>query len=266
MEKDAYSKLNELSLPLPATFQIEDLIKEASPNNLYYLRYESDINLPRFVSSQYLSERAPLYRQLAEEKKITQIEEGVVSVIGGCVVTNNSGRYVEIVVGHLSGLLLNGWCYLRAYFEGGKWTRQLLPQKLMTEQLPEGDCVSPAIDLKEGEIERLLSSIENLLQHIQSNWLLEFIVDCDTRVYFVDIKAYSWRMNYASLFDATRSGTMVYKGEYSLRGTEMKYHGEFTLDNLNKVGGSTIICLEDHALLSHFVTYGLRRGIGGITI
>ncbi len=265
MEKDAYQKLQELSLPFPATYQIEELIQEASPEKLYYLRYQPKMNLPKFVSSKYLSEQADFFRRLNVEQKIAQIEAGIVSVIGGCVVTRGSSRYVELVSGHLSGLLLNGWCYVRAYLSEGRWARKLVPQKLMVEQMIEGNRVSTAADMKGELIDSLLDSIENLLKRIESNYLFEFIVDSSNQVYFVDIKKYDWIIKYAPLIKKREEESIIYENDTLLSGAEKKYQGEFSLDKLDQVDASTIISLKNNALLSHFVTYSLRRGIAGIT-
>jgi hypothetical protein len=265
MEKDAYHKLQELSLPFPATYQIEELIKEASPEKLYYLRYQPKMNLPKFVNSKYLSEQADFFRQLEAEQKIAQIEDGIVSVIGGCVVTTDSTRYVELVSGHLSGLLLHGWCYVRAYLSGAKWNRKLVPQKLMVEQLIEGNRISLAADIKEELIDTLLTSVKNLLRNIESNYLFEFIVDRNSQVYFVDIKRYEWMIDYAPLLETRPEEHMIYKNDKFPPSVEKKYQGEFSLEKLEKIDASTVICLKDNALLSHFITYSLRRGIAGIT-
>jgi hypothetical protein len=265
MEKDAYRKLKELSLPFPATYRIEELIKEGSPSKLYYIRYQPKMNLPKFVSSKYLSEQADFFRQLDAEQKIEQIEDGIVSIIGGCVVTRDSARYVELVSGHLSGLLLQGWCYVRAYLDGTKCDRKLVPQEMMIEQLIEGNRVSPVADMKEELIDALLTSVENLLKSIKSNYLFEFIVDRDNQVYFVDIKPYDWMIDYAPLVRIEQEGRMIYKNDKFLPSIEKKYEGEFSLDKLDEIDASTIICLRNNALLSHFVTYSLRRGIAGIT-
>jgi hypothetical protein len=135
----------------------------------------------------------------------------------------------------------------------------------MIEQLIEGNRVSPAADLKEKQIDTLLTSVENLLKNINSNYLLEFIVDRDSQVYFVDIKPYDWMIDYAPLLETRSEEHIIYKNDKFLPSVEKKYQGEFSLERLDEIDASTVICLRNNALLSHFITYSLRKGIAGIT-
>jgi hypothetical protein len=264
MEEDAYHKLEKLSLPCPKIYLLDELVEEASENKYYYLRYRTKVDLPKFVSSRYLSEHLDLFRKLCIEGKLIQIEEGIVSVIGGCVVTMPSPRYLELVSGHLSGLLKNGWCFLRAYLYDTDWSKTLLQQKLMIEQRIEGTRVSPSAHIEQQVIDSLLSSVRQLLQKIELNYLFEFIVDDNNHIYFVDLKQYSWSIDYASLLEKRKEGYPIYSRN-RVPVNERTYDGEFSLEKLDQIDASTIIRLKNNALLSHFITYSLRNGIAGIT-
>lgn len=264
MEKDAFRRLKELSLPFPKTFQLEDLLKEASPDSLYFIRYRNETDLPKYVSSEYLSEHSSLFSRLMMEGKISQIANTIITQIGGCIVTRGAERYIELVAGHVSGLLLHGWCYARVYLCDNNAVTVLIPQMQMIEQLPYINRVAPASVIGSDLLSYLVSSCNTLLQGIDSKCLLEFIVSDEHQIYFVDIKDYKWQVNFAALVSEGKENRLIYGGRDRLDVLANVYDGDFGLNNLKVVNQSTTIRLADHALLSHFITYSLKKKITAI--
>lgn len=264
MEKDAFRRLKELSLPFPKTYQIEQLIEKSSPDKLYFLRYQDKTDFPKYVNSDYLREHSILFRRLVSEGKISQIADAIVTLLGGCVVTRGADRYVELVSGHVSGLLSYGWCYTRAYLSNNDKAIVLIPQMQMIEQVPNVNRISPVKLISPDLVSYLIDSCEVLLQKIHSRYLLEFIVSTEHRVYFVDIKDYEWQIDFAALVEKTKEERLLYQHSDNLDVLANIYDGSFSLNNLGAINQSTTIRLADHALLSHFITYSLKNGIAGI--
>jgi hypothetical protein len=264
MEKDAFKRLKELSLPFPKTFQLEQLIEEASSDNLYFLRYQQETDLPKYVSSEYLREHSIFFRRLVAEDQISQIAETVITTIGGCIVTRGTERYVELVSGHVSGLLSYGWCYARAYFGNSDTAIVLTPQMEMVEQVPGVNRIVPVKVIDSDMLNYLVRYCETLLRKIDSDYLLEFIVSDKHQVYFVDIKDYKWQIEFAALVTESKEERLLYRHNGKLDVLANVYDGSFSLNNLEAVNQSTTIRLADQALLSHFITYSLNKGIAGI--
>jgi hypothetical protein len=264
MDLEAYAKLDVLSLPRPKMYRLEELIRESSPDRFYYLRTQQGANLPQLVSSADLHLKADDFRRLTISREIIQIEEWIPSIVGGCVVTRGSLRYIELAAGHLSGLLLHGWCQIRRCIAENVRHTQFTEQKLMVEQTVKGKRIVPAARIGEDLAGKLITEIERLLAEITSGLLFEFIVDATAAIYFVDIKDYPWPVDFCPAVSDQSAEGILYKDESLYRGDDQIYDGAFELENLRHVNRHTIIRLGSYAVLSHFITYSLRKGVPSI--
>lgn len=266
MQLNSYQRLDTLSLPHPNVYKLNELIEENSSQKWYYLRYLKKTTLPLYATSAELSRRANDFSELTTEQNLVQIEQCILSQIGGCVVTQGSLRYIELVVGHLSGLLLNGWCQVRVYLDGKTRHTRLANQDLMIDQKIQGNRVLQATRLKAELVDMLISSVEKLIVEINSNLFFEFIIDSKNQIYFVDTKEYPWKVDFYTVVSTNDAGSFIYKNEpQDVRPCRI-YEGPFELENLNQIDTHTIIRLGNHAALSHFVTRSLRKGIVGIQV
>ena len=266
MELNSYQKLETLSLPHPKVYKLEELIEENSPQRWYYLRYHQKTTLPLYATSAELNQRANDFRKFVTEQNLIQIEQCILSQIGGCAVTQGSRRYIELVAGHLSGLLLNGWCQIRVYLDGKTQHTRLENQDLMIDQEIQGNRALRATRLKAELVDKLINSAEKLVAAINSNLLFEFIVDSKNQICFVDTKDYPWLVDFYAVVSTNYAGGFVYKNESLGVKSCQIYEGSFELENLHQIDTSTIIHLGSHAALSHFVTRSLRKGIAGIQV
>jgi hypothetical protein len=264
MEPNIYHKLEALSLPHPRVYQLEELIKEDSTEKLYYLRRHPQVDLPSFVTSAYLSQKANDFRKLLADGKIVQIEEFMMSILGGCVVTEGSYRYVELLAGHLSGLLLHGWCQVRAYVDQKMECTRFLEQNLMVEQTIQGYRTTRAVPIRRELVAHLVISVDSLSGHIKSPFLFEFMVDASNQIYFVDMKDYPWELDFYSLVLSHDEQDFIYKQRPLNNSYEQIYEDSFDLRNLCRVNSNSVIRLGNQGGLSHFVTYSLKKGILGI--
>lgn len=266
MELNAYQKLQILSLPHPKVYELEELIEENLPEKWYYLRYHPGTTLPPYATSADLNQGVNDFRKLIMDQKLFQIEECIISQIGGCAVIHGSLRYIELVAGHLSGLLMHGWCQVRVCLNRKTRHTKFAEQKLMVDQAIQGNRIIQATPLKEGLVDKLIRSVERLVAKINSNLLLEFIVDAKHRIYFVDVIAYPWPVDFYSVVSGDDTRRFVYKNESLSVKPYRIYGGSFELENLHQIDTHTVIHLGNHAALSHFITRNLRKGIAGIIL
>lgn len=266
MERNAYHKLAALALPHPEIYSLDDLIKENSAEKFYYLRKKPETDVPQVVSSATLNQDSDLFRNLITTHKIAQIEEHIVSAFGGCLVTQGRSRYMELVLGHLSGLLMHAWHQVSAYMEGNTTCTKVIPQELMVRQVNGLKQTVPAISFEDGSTINLIRTIKGLIDQIGNNLLFEFIIDSKYRMYFVDLKDYPWLLDFRSLFSTNCEKKLIYHKTPTAFEPGQIYDGCFELKSLDQINRNTIIRLRNRAVLCHFVTYSLRRGIAGIMI
>lgn len=264
MQENAYSKLDTLSLPRPRTFDLHNL-SQSHPNiDQYYIRYRKGFNGPSYIGFHDLNKWMGFLKSGLANGDIIQIEEGILSNYGGCLVASPTDIFSELVKGHLSGLLLHGYCGARMLWSNFNLNKIIVNQSKMVHQSIKDKSIVPTLGLDEIEIDSLIKSIEGGISNFISETLFEFIFDNEQQIYFVDCKPYPWIMNYDPLLvpEYNSANEFIWKSDFE--GESSIYDGSFDIDLVNDVEHHHIIKVGSQAMLSHFCTYNLRKGIAGI--
>lgn len=274
MESGAYQQLEAFGLPHPPTITLEEAVADPSADNFYYLRFNTPGTYPSVLSSLEMANQERELWHLRTSGRLLQIEPLVVSQAGGCAFANDGEIYAELVIGHLSGLLLNGRCQLRLMISpSDTYILRRMRQSMMVAQSPPKMLDQQALSLETPVLFGLTCRALELLPRLPPKTLLEFIITDSGVVYFVDIKPHPWDLRYKRLFADSGSQEPVYTrplfaGDCPSKEADSPniYQGSLDLKLLDRVTSNTIIKLGDHALLSHFVTYSLRRGIPAVVL
>lgn len=181
------------------------------------------------------------------------------SIGGAAYLSHGSVALVELVVGHLSGLLIHGM--LRARYllgEDGRVRRaQVLPQPLQAAASGQLGPGGPGMSVS--SLEDLALSIHGQarMSSISSNMLMEIMV-AEDRCVWVDAKHYPWAIDLDAIFSSKRQ---LIHGSSSVACVEP---AAWAIDQIPTSCSSISLNLGNRALLGHYVTYSLQRGLGGL--
>ncbi len=254
MEPATYAILDRLGLRRPLTTTVDRILKENQPEKSYYLRRRLGSVLPQFVTSGQIASQIQQYKTAEQSGNLIQIEEYILSTHGGCTLVHSDGIYSEFVVGHLSGLLLRGWCGQRTWLGGTVLVRDL-HQPQYVENSPRGTTVLASPRTIPATFERLRAQLPSLLSGVPVGTLVEFI-GTDEDLWFVDCKQYPWHVDFKGILTAS-SAVTVYTKEG--RSGSTIYDGPFDVSLVDSLASETTVILRNQAILSHFITRGLRR-------
>ncbi len=267
MTSDAYQKLAKLGLPYPSISSLEDVLSESTlPDDYFFLRTKKTHNLPKYANKQYFVNNYERMLELIHNGILMQIEPGILSKYGGCVLNQSGYTYIELVIGHLSGLLLNGWCSQRSLFFDTEFKQTSINQAEMVEIDYQNHQIKKSRKIDRPQMEKLARNINHYMRNIDK-YLLEFIVDYNDNIFFVDYKDYVWQMDFEVIFDNKAKEGNIYTGGDTVgfdESTSDLFTGRFMLESLDRVHPNTILVLNNNALISHFVTYSLRNGLSTI--
>ena len=226
---------------------------EALPG-LVYVRARSPERSPGLMS------RDDLARLLASEpRKTFSVAEYVPSIAGATYLHCGDWALIEVVVGHLSGLLGEGllrWRYLLS--PGGTFLKgQEFEQTRWKEAT--GEAGSEPKNMQQFEPRRAALSIHERVAKgsVSPRTLMEIMITVD-RILWVDAKNYSWGVDVEALFSERRA--LVYGA------TELPIFEpvSWTVGALPAHTECVAYNLDHRALSSHFVTYSLAAGLGGL--
>lgn len=187
------------------------------------------------------------------------VTEFVESIAGAAYVSCGPYALVEVVEGHLSGLLTAG--LVRA--------RYLLADNgdvICSQEFDQGVCVGPdglveatRSEAAELDTRTIAMAIHDKVCRSRADraTLMEILVT-PSRAVWVDAKSYPWDIKLDAVFEATRR--LIY-GSPTTTVVEPRAWNE---DSIPRGIAGRAIILREHALLSHFVTYSLMRGLGGM--
>lgn len=272
MNADAYRTLDELSLPRPRTYELKHILENESSERLFYLRYDTPFasehaGISRFATAEQLRHSTDRYLNLYRRGLLLQIEDGIISVYGGCVVTAIPGVYVELVAEHLSGLLLHGWLNGRIYASGRTTLRRSYPQRLMVRQSPDGNTIQDSPPIDDAVIGTIAQRAIQMTSRIPEKMFFEFVADDSRLVWFVDVKPYAWHIDFKKLCDGSpTTSTRVYQKAANCHSSPEVYTGPFEIEKLNRLPRGAHVAVNGNALLSHFITRGLRSKIAALLI
>ena len=267
MNISAYSILDNLGLPRPNTFEF-DTILNSNDSKVYFLRTKHGTQIKKFLNASELKSEKDLYQKFIKDRIIIQIEDGILSNMGGCAVVYGENIYTEIVIGHLSGLLLNGWVSLRTLNQNDKFFKRMLSQTLMVKQTIEKNEVVQIDNINHSVLEQISKKVSIQLSIINSLIMLEFIIDSNLDVYYVDVKDFPFNIDFLKLFSRDTEDLLLYSKNYKVYNPSdiidndaSIYKNDFNIENLSQINSDTIISIKDSALLSHFVTRSLKSGL-----
>lgn len=267
MDISAYSILDTLGLKRPMTFDFDNLLG-LNNSKIYFVRTKKGTKLKNFIKASEFQHSKDLYLKLLKNQTIIQIEEGILSNKGGCAVVHGDAIYIELVLGHLSGLLLEGWLSLRTLNVKERFYSKIIPQSSMIEQTYEEYKKVKMCNFSSDVLGNISGAVTSQLSKVKSNLLFEFIVDFNNNIFFIDVKNFPYNINYINLFSSDKDNKLLYKKDDTIADDpeyidklDNIYNGSFAIANESKIGSNSIISLNDYPLLSHFVTRGLSRGL-----
>ena len=251
MHPDTYPRLDELGIPRPLTFTVTELLALEGVE-LVLVRGAAGRGRPAFLTP---ADAAAWI--LASGDPNLLANEAIGSDSGGCAVKQAGGVYLELVDGHVSGLLRDGWCQYRAWATPQEFRLVRVTQQDAVDFASLEPAIRPARAIPEETIRQVLSQVRPHIDRLPLNTLTEFILTPDLQPLFVDLKPYHWAIRFALLFDDS-SEPWLY-GETSdpisawIRCPRPSTDAESLTD-------ATGIMLDSGAALSHFVSYGLQAG------
>ena len=267
MNLNAYAELDRVALPRPRVSDLEEVVDENSESVFYHVRYGTTRKGPTVITSAWAHRNRGLLHSLRASGDLLQLERAVLSSFGGCLLTAPRESYVELVIGHLSGLLLRGWCAARSlHGQTDRMIRSCQQPTMMEQQLPT--IVEAAADEADRSvIDAILGRAHGYATAAPEGSLLEFIVDRDGAVLFVDIKEYPWALDLRCLVeDSLGDDRVVYRQPGWQQRGRAAYVGPYDLAAWEHARMYPHLVLGDHAMLCHFVTYSLRAGhVGTVT-
>jgi hypothetical protein len=255
MNPDAHRILDSAGLPHPKRLQLDrDPVSQDLPSEIY-LRPPSREGSPRRMS-------AAAFRQLLEGQDLSGYSavEFVPSVAGAVSVMRGRLVLVEIVLGHLSGLLQEGLLRARLLVD---WSRQTI---IASDRFSQGSWIDPRsltkghvrfpawgrIDLDEIATEVALRGARSGLD---DHMLTEIMVAHD-RLVWVDAKRFAWDIDLNGMFSPERK--LIYG---STRGKTPLDPVDWTPAAIPGDIKSRSLSLGGHPLGCHFVKYSLERGL-----
>jgi hypothetical protein len=254
MREGAYETLDGYRLLRPRTLTYEEVC-QLPPHVEVMIRDGNGPGRPSICSA---DDAAAILRDLdrTSTERTSNVVEAAVSDAGGCVVTlPGGGVYVELVDGHLSGLLKEGWCGARALGTGHQVVVACVSQPFAIRFRSGYDERDKAIPLKETDVRERVEGLATALAHVPGGRLFEFIELNAGTIMYVDEKPYPWAHDYHALLggpaSADRAGPVVSPGH----GTASQLPGGRTIA---RTSGNGRLRLGDNALLSHFITYALE--------
>jgi hypothetical protein len=189
------------------------------------------------------------------------VDEVVQSCVGAAALVDERGFFLEIVQGHLSGLLIHGLLCTRLR-SVWRHRQSLVTHPSQGRQVEIAAYPCPAPNSSSTFLTKLTLDVTTTLgTHLRSisvstPLLVEVLLDGQLRPFFVDIKEYPWAVNVDELFTASRQSSVVY--ESRLGGAS--WEGPFDPALISTIRAPVRIDVTSRALLSHFVTYLLRDG------
>jgi hypothetical protein len=202
MTPNAYEMLATWHLPYPATYTLNCLLDSTDERKMIFVRRKGpDSEGPRFISVGELLRAKEKYEELIKVGRVLQFEEARISTNGGCVAYLEADIYAEFVAGHLSGLLRHGWWQHRTLEREGHTLRAAVQQTAMVQQTIDGTSIVPARQLPSRSIDNLQKTLVRYADNVTRPVLLEFIVDANEEVFFVDYKPYPRGVDFACIFD-----------------------------------------------------------------
>jgi hypothetical protein len=165
------------------------------------------------------------------------------------------GVYVELVDGHVSGLLRDGWCNFRAWATSEELRLLRVTQQEAVDFATLEPALRPSRPIPEPTIRRVLSLMTQSLERLPPNTLTEFILTPDLQPLFVDLKSYRWPIRFERLFDDSSEPWL-----YGERGDPISSWVGCPRPSTDaeSLEAGTGVTLDIGAALSHFVSYGLQ--------
>jgi hypothetical protein len=200
-----------------------------------------------------------------------RIDEVVKSSIGCTFSSHQTGRYVEFVIGHVSQLLVRAELFSRYLLSpGGEATIRRAKTGAQTAEsfIRDGVVLVRPLDLVDesrthagiDSIHNCIANLRGYLERFPPGLLSEVMFDQQYSPIFVDIKPYPWLVSHEPIFDDDDTSPIYWNG--CLSGTP--YSGPHDLARLEELTTESVLFIGSRPLLSHFVTYALRRGVQAI--
>jgi len=261
VEEDAFSILDSRYLPHPRTFGLPDLLAAGPDDTRYYLRFSRGKPFPAVMSGGEIASVAGELTRLVADGVLLQIEETISSIAGGCAVRTPEGVYVEMALGHASGLLRHGWCALRAFWGPGAGSRGTIATLSQPNAIDSDTrSIVHTSATESADLVIACSSVNDYLFTCPSRTLYEFILSPTSAILFVDTKDYRWNLDFSVAAQGIR-GASVFGSARDLQPDDI-YSGPLDVSLLrdNATPRRAGIHLGRNAALCHFVTYSLRTG------
>jgi hypothetical protein len=259
MTPDAYQVLDDWGMPHPEIYDLETALGLPSSASPLYVRGRSGSSLSAFVPLQDLKRNAAHYRLLIERGDVVQIEKPVICIAGGCAVCSDQFTYIELVAGHLSGLLRERWCQVRLHLSRQDSLLERVPQAKMVQQTFTDTTTVPATRISDYVIERITRDIRQFVTQRDMPILYEFIVDQSLTLFFVDYKLYTKNVDFLPLFRNHRSDDEPAYFEIDSQPATQHPNG-LASARISLQSHTRVAHVGNTAALSHFITYGLGVG------
>lgn len=247
MHPDAYRRLDEFGLPRPRAFSATELLALKDVPTVL-LRGGYGPGRPGFFSP-----REAATRLLETGAKEMKADEAIVSDAGGCAVVQGTEFYMELVDGHLSGLLRDGWCNGRFWASKTESSIRKVEQEVAIDYSSLEPSHRRGADVTDALGTPLWPEIKRYCERLPRSTLVEFIVTPALTPVFVDLKPYPWNVDFKKLFSEEE---WLY-GDQATRVLQWE-ECPCTSENTRPLRPDAGILLNAGAALCHFITYGLR--------
>lgn len=255
MRPGAYETLDSLGLPRPLTYNPQQLLESPDPPDRVLLRFGEGPGVPRIYSRHEALQLAKSDTDDADPQ--LTFEEAIDSGLGGCLLHDADDElYVELVDGHISGLLLHGWVGFRWLSNGGGRTSSVTRQQ-SAHRFRSGRLVEERPrPVDEGRGRRAIEALASLGPKTRRASLVEFVIAPDQRLLFVDEKEYPTALALRALFSPQDAVLLEGDAEHP----SAVYDGPLDAQVLDELPPMCLRIHRDDAVLSHFVTRGLSSG------
>jgi hypothetical protein len=191
--------------------------------------------------------------------------EFVHSAAGATCVVTREFVYVEVVLGHLSGLLEHAALASRSLYAREAGRAPLVDSRQVEQHAyvdPEAmslmdRSVSDFDRVAVSEWSRAIAQIANVSRLPQGS-LTELLITEEEFVW-VDHKPYPWDMELDAVFEPNRA-VVFERSAVSRESLSVTWNP----DDLRGDSSGLAIVLDDHPLTCHYVTYSLQRGLSAI--
>jgi len=177
-----YNTLDELELPRPIIYTPQKL-RDLDPKICVFLRGDKNINgMNQRVDIGTLSYSWNWVEHNWNTGKLYSIEKSPEVILGGATyISSNHIIYSEICLGHISGLLSNGFCRARSISIDGDKKNSLFREQLQTKQTNQKIGILTTTNTNTAKIEwnfikEILLNIAKELIYIRGPYLLELLI------------------------------------------------------------------------------------------